>query len=417
MTLLAISILLVQAIFMYMVAGSWLFPPALYAAYWAGVVAFSAVIQFGDYTMTANALMVFLAGSIVFSIGGYAAMKCVGKKEPINPVSPSRKRFIQNCIMVYSAGLFALLPLFFSNLKSVGETLEIEEFAVAARFAFGESDRAGIPRYFISLTSIGGLLAYIAAWLYDGMRRDRIVLAVAVSAPLAMNVLTFGRTPIYMLIAGVMAIMSFRNAVRIRGLLLAGFLGVSLIVSLGSVLGKGPDFDSGKSPLYAIVENVAIYFVGGPVGFGHIMEAPASVGEPGLSLRFFTQAALSLGMDISLPKIVLGYFSDVLGNVYTIYFAYWLDWGWWGVVVMAALAGFVCTLIYSMARQGDPFAGAAMGMVVGAILNSATGDWIFLSSIPWLLLGLLVLFLWSMPILGFFSTGTRHLAGEQGSAP
>jgi oligosaccharide repeat unit polymerase len=417
MTLLVITILFIQAILMYRVYGSWLFPPAMFAAYWAGVIACSTMIRFGDFSLTVDAMMVFLVGSIVFSIGGYTATCCIGPGIPREPISPLRKRFIQNCIIVYSVGLLALVPLFFSTLRDVSESLGIEEFAVAVRFAFSEGDRVGIPRYFVSLTAVGGFLAYCAAWLYERTRWDKVVLGLAIFAPLIMNVLTFGRTPIYMLLTGVMAIMVFRNTVRKRTILISAFLGVSLATLIGTLLGKGPNFDSGKSSLYAIVENMAIYFVGGPVGFGHVMEVSSSVGEPGLSLRFFTQAASSFGVDITLPNIVLGYFSDVLGNVYTIYFAYWLDWGWWGVVAMASLAGFICTLMYLMARKGNPVAGVCMGIVTGAILNSATGDWIFYSSIPWLLIILIVFLLWNIPVLDFRSRGSRYWAGAKGMTP
>ncbi|MBW6504970.1 oligosaccharide repeat unit polymerase [bacterium] len=391
-------ILLTQAILLHRVTRSWLFPPAIYALYWAGVLSFSMVFKFGDYSLSLNALMVFLIGSVMFSIGGYSAILFFSKGIMIKTTLPSRKKFIQNCIGVYSIGLLALVPFFFRVLQQVNVDLGIEEFAVAVRFAFGRSDRAGIPRYFLSLTSIGAILAYCAAWLYEGTRRDKVVLGMAVLSPLSMYVLMFGRTPIYMLLTGVTTIMVFRGTVRLRRVFLLAAMGISLVVLLGTMLGKGPDFESGKSPLYAVVENLAIYFVGGPVGFGYVMENPASVGESGLSLRFFTQAVESLGADILLPNHVLGYISNVLGNVYTIYFAYWLDWGWWGVSVMAFLAGFFCTSIYIMAMRGYPTAGVGMGMVTAAILNSATGDWIFLTSIPWILLVLLVYFLWNLPI-------------------
>jgi oligosaccharide repeat unit polymerase len=417
LALLVIFILLAQAVLMHRVAGSWLFPPALYAVYWAGVIACTTVTRFGDYSLTTGALMVFLVGSSMFLIGGHVATRCIGGGAIKKAISPIRKRFIQNCIGVFCFGLLAMVPFFFITIQQISADLEIEEFAVAARFAFGESDRAGIPRYFLRLISIGGILAYCAAWLYDGTRWDKFVLGMAVFSPLLMTILTFGRTPIYMLLAGVVAIMAFRGTIRLRTVFLFGALGTFLVVLMGAMLGKGPDFDSGKSPLYAVVENVAIYFVGGPVGFGYVMDNPAFVGEPGLSLRFFTQAVSSFGADIVLPNIVLGYISDVLGNVYTIYFAYWLDWGWWGVILMASLAGFFCTSIYTLARRGDPYAGVGMGMVTGAILNSATGDWIFLTSIPWMLLVLLVFFLWSIPVITLRSNGSYFEPETTGTIP
>jgi len=401
MTLLIASILFFQAIFMYRVAGSWLFPPALYALYWAGVVACSAVIRFGDYSMSVGAMMVFLVGSIVFSIGGYVAVRFFGSGRSREPVSPARKRFIQNCIAVYSFGLLALVPLFISSLRQAGATLGIDEFAVAARTALGVSDRAGIPRYFQSVTSIGSVLAYCAAWLYDGARRDKITLVLATTATLAMSVLTFARTPVYMLIVGVLGILSFRKTIRPRTVFVSIALTLTLALFLGALLGKGPEFREGKSTAGAVVENLAVYFVGGPVGFGQIMGNPELVGEKGLSLRFFTQAAQSLGADIELPNNVLGYFSDVLGNVYTIYYAYWLDAGWWGIMLLALLAGFFCTSAFCLAKRNHPVAGAAMGLIMGSILNSATGDGIFGSSIPWLLLIFIVVFLWRVPLITY----------------
>jgi hypothetical protein len=110
MTVLVISILLAQAILMYSVACSGLFPPVLYAFYWASVVALSTVIQFGDYSMTVDALMVFLVGSMMFSIGGFVATRCIGRGIPREPISPLRKRFIQNFIIAYSVALLALVP-------------------------------------------------------------------------------------------------------------------------------------------------------------------------------------------------------------------------------------------------------------------------------------------------------------------
>ena len=401
MLLLAASILFFQAIFMYWIGGTWFFPPAMYALYWAGVVACSAVIQFGDYSMTVDALTVFLGGSMFFAIGGITAMRSISGEKPQEPMSLLRKRFIQNCIVVYNVGLLSLVPLFFVTLKNLEGILGIDEFAVAARVALGESDRIGIPRYFLSLTSLGGIMAYCAAWLYDGKRRDKIILGLSVAAPLMMNVLTFARTPIYMLLVGVMAILMFRNTIRKRTVVVYALLGLSLGIFMGSVLGKGPEFNAGNNFLYSIVEKVAVYIVGGPVGFGYVMETPTSVSEIGLSLRFFTQAASSFGMDITLPHNVLGEFSDILGNVYTIYFAYWLDWGWWGVIVISLIMGYLCTAVYVFARLGNPVAGVAFGLVAGSMLNSAIGDGIFGSSIPWLLILTVVGFLWNVPIVSF----------------
>lgn len=400
MVLIVACLLLFQAIILYLGARSWLFPPATCAIYWAGVLLFSILIPFGDYYLSADAVMVFFLGSILFSIGGFISIRCI-KQSKRPDIHPLRKESIQNFIVFYNLFLLSLIPFFFQALQAASTDLGIVEFATGVRFALGADDRTGIPRFFASLTSIGGILAYCAAWLHDGTRRDRLILSLAVLSPLSMNILTFSRTPIYLLLSGVISILIFRRTIRLWTVPVAVASGLFLMVLIGTVLGKGPDFHAGKSPFYAFTEGIAIYIVGGPLGFSTVLKDPGMVGEPGLSLRFFAQVAASLGAEIDLPSHVLGYVSGVLGNVYTIYFAYWLDGGWYGVILMATLAGFFCTALYLLARQGNPYGGVGMGIATGAILNSATGDWIFLTAMPWILMVLLVSILWNLPIIVF----------------
>jgi len=389
--------MLFLAVLSYRAAHSWLFPPALFSLYWAIVVGVSAVVRYGGDELSLDALLVFFAGCLVFSAGGWVAVLSLGTGGRVWRVEARRKRFVQMCIIAYSAGLLALTPFFAIAIYRAGLSLDIEILAVAARTAFGESGRGGIPRYFLSLTSVGGVLAYIAAWLYDGFRRDKEILLLAVLAPLAMSVLTFARSPVFALVVGVLAITVFRGTMRLRTALVGISMGAVLAVAMGVMLGKGPEFGSGVSSVYAVAENLAVYFLGGPAGFAQVMGAPTTVGEPGLSLRFFTQLARSLGADIALPANVLGYYREGMGNVYTIYFAYWLDGGWLGVLGMSFLAGYLCAAVYVLAKREHPVAGVAFGLVTGSILTSTVGDGIFGSSVPWLLFIAVVGILWSVP--------------------
>ena len=405
--------MLFLAVLSYRAAHSWFFPPALFSIYWAMVIGVLAFVRYGGNTLSLDALLVFFAGCLVFSVGGWVAVLSLGTGGRVWRVEVRRKRFVQLCIIAYSAGLLALTPFFANAIYWAGSSLDIENLAVSARTTLGESDRGGIPRYFLSLTSVGSVLAYIAAWLYDGSRRDKGILSLAVLAPLAMSVLTFARSPVFALVAGVLAITVFRGTIRMKTALWAVAFGIVLAVTMGVTLGKGPAFEPGVSPVLAVAENVAMYFLGGPAGFAQVMGAPAAVGEPGLSLRFFTQLAWSLGADIALPANVTGYYREGMGNVYTIYFAYWLDGGWWGVVVMSFLAGALCTSVYVFARRGNPVAGKAFGLVTGSILTSTIGDGIFGSSVPWLLFLAVVGLLWSVPTVSIrFSRQTASLPGD-----
>jgi oligosaccharide repeat unit polymerase len=179
-------------------------------------------------------------------------------------------------------------------------------------------------------------------------------------------------------------------------------------IALGSALGKGLESSGGSSLIGSIAENIGIYFVGGPVGFAHIMDRPEYVGEYGLSLRIFTQALHSFGFNITLPHNILGYDRLELGNVYTMYFAYWLDWRWAGVIAIGCAYGAVSTWLYVHARRGNPIAGVGMGLVFPSIINSATGDGLFFSSIPWLLIAVIVGSLWKAPAPRWLSMPLRR---------
>ena len=426
-----VAALLVLAFLSYRFFHSWLFPPALYSLYWAAVIAVAYIFGYGQYRLTVEPVSVFVIGALCFAAGGMLALQVFGHhsfstsissevstqnthanfldrpggsvqnqpRHQINKVTrPERKALIQTLIVIYSIGLMLLVPLFVQSIERAGAILNVSDFAVAARLGLGQLDRAGIPRYFLSLSSIGGILAYYAAWLYVGTRRDKVTLALATLAPLLMYILTFARSPVYALVVGVLAILTFRKTIKLRTAML-GLVSVLIIaLAMGSMLGKGPDFRLNQSPIGAVFEKLTVYYIGGPIGFGQVMDNPQSVGEHGLSLRFFTQAAQSLGLDIYIPSNITDYVSGDLGNVYTFYFAYWLDWGWWGIIIVSALAGFVSTAVYVLARRGNAICGVALAMVIAAILNSTVVDGFFGSAIPWLLTIATGWLLWHIPL-------------------
>ena len=397
--LLLISItMLLMALTAFWLERAWLFPPAIYALYWCVIVLSSIVVPYEGYSLSLQSLLVFLVGCIGFWIGGYSAVGCLGGKAKSNSISHQRKDFMQKCILIYGIFLLSLSPLLVYNIRHAADFLGVEHFAVAARIAFGEADRVGIPRYFQSFASVGSITCYIAAWLFDSSTRAKFTLAISLIAVLFMNVLTFSRTPIYMQVIGVLVIMLFRRTISAKVVLVSVALMVFLGLAIGVVLGKGPDFGSIDGPVYAILGSITMYVAGGPLGFAQVMNDPSSVGESGLSLRFFSQPFQSIGVNIELPSNVLDYVSPVLGNIYTIYYAYWLDWGWVGIICMSFAAGFLSTVAYIFARRQNPIAGVALGRLTGAVFYTTIGDELFGSAVPWVLVVVITWFLWRCPI-------------------
>lgn len=403
--LLAIS-LYILAILCYRLGRSWLYPPALYAAVWATVMAVTSIIQFRGYALTEDAVLLFTVGVMVFVVTGVAVTYLFHNEAQSAAISPQREARIKSVIAIYSIALFLLVPAFVAAINQAGQSLGITDYAAAARTALGQPDRAGIPRYFQSLSSVGITLAFCMAWLYEGSRRDKFVLGLAVGAPLVMSVLTLSRSPVFALLIGVIAILAFRKTVKSSVLATGIFAVLVVALSMGTALGKNADLLSAQGTSTSPVDSLLLYYAGGPVGFGKVMAQPFRVGESGLSLRFLAPVLTSFGLEITLSNSVLGYVSEDLGNIYTMYFAYWLDGGWLGVILISMLAGLVCTGIYVLARRNFPIAGVSLSLVVGSIVNSPVGDGLFGSVIPWLLMIALTWILWYSP-LPFLEVASR----------
>ena len=385
-----------------------MFPPVIYSLYWA-VLLFASSVSYIRYgSLPTNACLVFFAGCVVFSFAGEMAMLLFDRnRNSGRQITEGRRHAIQNLIMLFNLILVIMIPTFIKELREAGDSLQIGRFAVGARIALGQINRSGVSRLFLSLVSIGSFIAYYAAWVYRGSRRDKITLAAAILGPLGMSVVTFARTPVFFLIVGVLAILLFHSRISKVKVFVTLALAVSLMLGMGSYLDKNPNIGLSKTATMEILSSVGIYYIGGPFGFGQVMDNPTTVGEPGLSLRFFTQAMKSAGIDIYLPTNILDYYDYRMGNIYTAYFAYWLDGEWIGVLIYAILAGFISSVCFILAYRKNMIAGAALGLIFSSLLNSAVGDGLFGSSVPWLLIiGIGCIFLY-LPFPRFLSLGSQ----------
>ena len=377
---------------------SWFYPPVLYSAYWAIILITCSVTHIWSYELSTSSILVFVAGCAAFLIAGLLATSWLRFWKSETQLSPGRRSFMHRWIRVGSLVVLFAVPGFIFNVNQVADTYGISSFAVASHYALSRDDRLGIPRFFLSSSAVGMALAYCAAWLYEGRKRDMITLLIALIGPLLLTVLSFSRTATYTLLVGTVGIMSVRGFLRKGRLVLLVVGALSLSMVMGAFLDKLPGFEWGVKGLAAVAESLATYFIGGPLGFAQVMDRPSLVGEFGLSLRFFTQTFNSFGGDLVLPSNILGYVRSDLGNVYTIYFAYWLDGSWLGILIMAFIAGLLCTVVYEFTLRGNPVAGCAWGLVISSLLNSATGDGLFGSAMPWLVLLSAALFLWRIPL-------------------
>jgi oligosaccharide repeat unit polymerase len=362
-----------------------LYPPALFAAIWTVILLSTAVLSYGTLTLKPEAIAVFVAGAVMFYVGGSLALAFESVGTVPTPVPATTKRLVQYVALGFNLSLLLIVPVFVAVLREAMINLDIGEFASAARYALSSADVA-IPHWFQSVSSLGRFLAFACAATYTGTRRDRNVLLLSIPGPFVMALLTFSRNPIVALATGIAFILRLKGRVSARTLAVAGSVVFAIAMSVAGALHKGPDLDTGVSPIVGYAHSTGLYFAGGALGFSAVMDNPVIVGEPGLSLTFFRQIAALWGVPFHETGWALQEFTTEIGNVYTVYYNYWTDAGWLGVLTYACVAGFLTTLVYLRARAGSLVATVAFGIVGQGILMSGTADEIFSSPTPWILI-------------------------------
>ena len=390
----------VVAVLLYRVKGSGtvLFPPALMAMYWAVIVSLTGLIGFKDVRLRPEALLVFSLGVVFFVVGSLPALlfgQMHARRSVKRALSATRRVAAQKAIFAFSVIAILALCWYVAVLVPLAKQIAYGTLWQSMRLASQTYAQSVVPLQFCeSIFSISSVLASLAAWLYNGSRRDAFAIAAAGTAPLAAGLITFSKTNVAALLVGVLAILWFRRAIAPKVVVLGACALIGSFVLIMFALSSGTQV---AGP-YWFLDRLSTYFLGGPVGFSEIMNNAQQVGQPGLSYGFALQFLQRLGLYSGAPDFVLGYFSPEFGNVYTWFYAYWLDSTWLGVLIVSMFAGLICTASYVGAQRGNPIAGVAMGRVTYAILNSANGDLLFLSATPWLLIVIVVAIVTHLPV-------------------
>ena len=121
---------------------------------------------------------------------------------------------------------------------------------------------------------------------------------------------------------------------------------------------------------------VPAYWLGGPVAFDQVANDPGSVPSTQPINSFFVETANSLGAHFEelSPHAQFTTISSATenadANVYTIYFSYYKDYGWFGMIGLMMLAGFCLTILYHVALRMGPVSLVICAMtLVGTVFS------------------------------------------------
>ena len=226
-------------------------------------------------------------------------------------------------------------------------------------------------------------LALVMFYEADGSRERRWRVIVAVILAVVYGGMTGTKGGVVTLVLTLYFISAIKGR-RLRVLPLLGTIGLALVAFAVGVVLINLTFESYASAgamFSAILEQILNYWLGGIVAFQRIAENPNAIESTQPIYRFFLETARSLGMSVEIPSIHADYTMvgpSTVGNIYTIYFTYFKDWGWFGTAIIMLVLGGGLTFIYKRAMQGKTIASLFYAMMLVGLVMSISSEKFFL---------------------------------------
>jgi len=361
----------------YFVSKNILYPPALFTAVWFLTLIGLALSGDTFYAVSSDALMVFIVGALVFSIGGWALFVVDDlKSKTIVQFTPRQRIRVRRILDVVFLVLVIGLPFYYQSIATDVDLSDPQYFAKQREIAVRGTESS--DRDFSLIKNLVYLSLFLALAMHfenDGTfsRRWRSYLSILLA--ILYGALTGTKGGMVRLILA----LSFISSMRAGNM---NFIAMGTAVILALVLfavglffvNYGyEDMEFSIETIQLLLEGVRTYWLGGLVAFEDVFQSPNNLESVQHINRFFLETANGLGAHFTIPSLHAEYTrisQTEETNVYTIYFSYFKDYGWLGVTIGLFLLGSLLTWIYSHARRGNHLAMALYSMnAVGLVLS------------------------------------------------
>lgn len=335
-----------------------LYPPAVLCGMWS--VTMCALLVAGDtfFAILPTALFVFLIGAVSFSAGGVAALLSCSEGRRIEA-----DKLALRTLDWFLAVLVIGLPFFFQHMKAIADEAGAVGFLFAVRAA-AVLDAESSERSFSVLSNLVVLSGFVALAMHienDGTKPRRRRAWLAISVAMVYGAMT-GSKGFATLVLLLLFITSLRSRLSIWSLAKAiGLFTVLFAAGLTFInfaYIEDVSYDV-ATPVVGLIQN---YWLSSSVAFGHLSEHQTAVFSAHNPVRVVWETLNGLGARFEIPSIHAAYTDVGPGdntNTYTIYFGYFLDFGWLGVVIAMAAFGYLSTLAYRKSANQIAMAFAA----------------------------------------------------------
>jgi oligosaccharide repeat unit polymerase len=370
-----------------------LYPPFLFCLVWAAAI--FGLYLVGDlfYPVTEKSMQIYLAGAVAFSVGGFLAnlkTRPRSAKELVSTTPPYLRLLLDAGLVIPILGM----PLLWLNMRSLvsGSPSNLDFWIELRKAAMDRALQPGGGELNIGVTlpPFCSILAMISLLEYckSGTRGRRTVAAISIA--FAYNLASTGRSPVLLLLIGLLCILWLYYPRKARKLAFAGFIAFAALFVVNQIklekMGSRADASLSQN-IPHVAEGVATYMFGGLVAFETAIQHPGSIQNNWHLYTYFIRILNKFGLNLDEPREFLEYVNVNRGvdiNVYTIYFGYYSDYGFVGVAFLLCGLGFVTTVIFRKAVHGNPVAALLLGPAIFGILMTVFAESFFMELGFWL---------------------------------
>lgn len=347
----------------YYVGKNLFYPPAIFTLIWT-IVILSYVLFLSNHTTSSaffletKTLFVFLIGEILFSISGLLTYK--HQSVAITSVKFELKHKLDHWLFII---LIIMLPVYIKAIINVVDNSKLANvnFYLALRHEYVNNGvNLGFLDYLNTISVFSfAFLQYKLNFLTENKKSNRRTLykILFYITVFTYAFLSTGRTYFVLLLSIYLSVKVIAKSIKKYHIITASVLFLIIFIANAFILGKGASVDDSASEnVTSIFENFTIYFLGGAYGFDSSVKS-GFVYEYGENVfRFFITVAHSFGLTDTKPKeLVMPYITNpIISNVYTLYYNYFKDFGFLGLL-FNLIWGFVHTTFYYKAKLKPTF--------------------------------------------------------------
>jgi len=385
-TILSLSMLLAM---LYKMSGDFLFPPVIFTAVWLSSM-IGILLSWGSYyEIECTAYVVYLVGAISFSIGG--ALVFLLRRGNINGPTTNLADHTYNNHSIHSVLDIALLvaivglPLYWREMSNLagGATDDLFLFNIRQKMVELADERTTLS--VVRNCEILSILVSIAmAYEMDGTRSRRWRTVIAVAVTLMYGIISATKISLVTIILYIFFTYSIKRK-HVNAKTLVAMILICIIIFFAGMLtfNYAPMFFASTTDMLAFLfrSMLGAWWLGGIVAFSQIAETPNIVISTQPIYRFFLETARSLGINVYVPPKFAEYlnyspYADT--NAYSIYFCYFKDYGWAGMVILMLFLGAALVILYRKALRGGPVAVQFYAMMCSGLVLSFHSEHFFL---------------------------------------